>query len=180
MITSVVEKVLISESEIKEICIELGKQISNDYNDKNLLVLGILKGSLPFMADIIRNIEIDCVIDFMCLSSYCGAKSSGTVTIKKDMDKNPKGYDILIVEDIVDTGLTLGFLKEELLNRGASSVKICSFLDKPENRNFDMKIDYCGRAIPNEFVVGYGLDYNEKYRNLPYVGILAKEVYADK
>ncbi len=175
-----VERVLVSEEEIKKICKRLGEQISKDYEGKNLLLVSILRGSVPFMADIMRNITCDLQIDFMAVSSYNGTKTTGCVSFKKDLDVNPEGRDILIVEDILDTGLTLAYLKEVLLGRNANSIKICTFLDKAANRKADIEADYVGKVIPDEFVIGYGLDYNEKYRNLPYVGILSPKVYADK
>lgn len=173
------EKVLIDENEIKQICASLGKQITKDYKDKNLLAIGILKGSVPFMADLIRNIDLDFDIDFMQVSSYSGTQSTGQIIFKKDLDINPEGRDILIVEDILDSGLTLSNLKEVLLSRNPASVKICTFLDKPENRKAPIEADYVGKTIPNEFVIGYGLDYNQKYRNLSYVGVLAPEIYSE-
>ncbi len=172
--------VLVSEEEIKEICKRLGEQISADYKDKKLLLVSVLKGAVVFMADIMRNITCDCEIDFMAVSSYDGTKTTGVVKFKKDMDINPDGRDILVIEDILDSGVTLSYLKEVLLQRNAASIKICTFLDKPANRRADIKADYVGKVVPDEFVVGYGLDYNEKYRNLPFVGILSPEVYGGK
>ena len=173
-----VEKVLISEEEIKEICKRLGEEISRDYKGKNLLLVSVLKGAVVFMADIMRNITCDCEIDFLAVSSYSGTKTTGVVKFKKDMDVDPDGRDILIVEDILDSGVTLSYLKQVLLQRNAKSIKICTFLDKPANRRADIQADYVGKVVPDEFIIGYGLDYNEKYRNLPYVGILKREVYA--
>ncbi len=173
-----IERVLISEQEIKDICKRLGEQISNDYRGKKLLLVSVLKGAVVFMADIMRNITIDAEIDFMAISSYHGSQSTGVVQFKKDLDINPDGYDILVVEDILDTGLSLKYIVDVLLRKNANSVKICAFLDKPENRKADIKADYVGAQVPNEFVVGYGLDYNEKYRNLPYLGVLKPEVYS--
>lgn len=172
--------VLVSEEEIKQICKNLGEQISKDYAGKKLLLVSVLKGAVVFMADLMRNITCDCEIDFMAVSSYSGSKTTGVVKFKKDLDINPDGRDILIVEDILDSGITLSYLKNVLLQRNASSIKICAFLDKPANRQADIKADYVGKTIPDEFVIGYGLDYNEKYRNLPFVGILSPKVYADK
>ena len=173
-----VKEVLISEEEIKEICKRLGEQISKDYAGKKLFLVSVLKGAVVFMADLMRNITCECEIDFLAVSSYSGAKTTGVVKFKKDMDVNPDGMDILIVEDILDSGVTLSYLKEVLLQRNAASLKICAFLDKPANRRADIKADYVGKVVPDEFVVGYGLDYNEKYRNLPYVGVLSPEVYS--
>lgn len=173
-----IEKILVSESEIKEICQRLGRQISKDYEGKKLLLVSVLKGAVVFMADLMREITIPCTIDFMAVSSYKNStKSSGAVTFKKDLDINPEGYDILIVEDILDSGLSLKSITEILKCRGANSLKICAFLDKPENRQTEITADYVGTQVPNEFVVGYGLDYAEQYRNLPYVGVLKPHVY---
>lgn len=172
-------KVLVSEEEIKVICERLGKQITEDYKDKDLLVVGVLKGCVPFLTDLIRNIDLALQIDFMAVSTYCGGtKSTGQVSFKKDLEINPQGRDILIVEDILDSGLTLSYLKNILMARGAKSIKICTFLDKPANRKADIKADYFGTVIPDEFVVGYGLDYDEKYRNLSCVGVLSPEIYS--
>ena len=173
-----VEKVLISEEEIKEICKRLGEEISRDYKGKNLLLVSVLKGSIVFMADIMRNITCDCEIDFLAVSSYSGTKTTGVVKFKKDMDVDPDGRDILIVEDILDSGITLSYLKQVLLQRNAASIKVCTFLDKPANRRADIEADYVGKVVPDEFIIGYGLDYNEKYRNLPYVGVLKREIYS--
>ena len=173
-----VEKILISEQEIRDICKRLGEEISRDYEGKKLLLVSVLKGAVVFMADIMRNITCDCEIDFMAVSSYSGSKTTGVVKFKKDMDVDPDGRDILIVEDILDSGVTLSYLKQVLLQRNAASIKVCAFLDKPANRRADIEADYVGKVVPDEFIIGYGLDYNEKYRNLPYVGILKREVYA--
>lgn len=175
-----IEKVLITEEELKEIIKRLGKQITEDYKDKNLLVVSVLKGSVMVMADLLREIKLPLRIDFMAVSSYgSGTTTSGTVKIIKDLDINLAGYDLLIVEDILDSGVTLSNLKQILLTRGPASVKICTLLDKPERRKADIVADYVGAQIPDAFVVGYGLDYDEKYRNLPYVGILSPSVYAE-
>ncbi len=171
--------VLVSEEEIKEICKRLGEEISGDYKGKKLLLVSVLKGAIVFMADLMRSITCDCEIDFMAVSSYEGAKTSGVVKFKKDLDINPDGCDILLVEDILDSGITLSYLVDVLKRRNAGSIKVCAFLDKPANRKADIKADYVGKVIPDEFVVGYGLDYNEKYRNLPFVGVLNPKVYAD-
>lgn len=175
-----VEKILVGEEEIKEICKRLGEEISRDYEGKKVLLVSVLKGAVVFMADIMRNITCECDIDFMAVSSYSGTKTSGVVKFKKDLDIDPEGRDILIIEDILDSGVTLSYLKQVLLQRNAASIKICAFLDKPSNRKADIKADYVGKEVPDEFVIGYGLDYNEKYRNLPYVGVLSPRVYADK
>jgi len=171
------ERVLVSEKELKEICVRLGKQISHDYKGKNLLLVSVLKGAIVFMADLLKEITVDCKIDFMSVSSYSGTKTTGVVKFKKDLDINPENCDILIVEDILDSGITLSYLKKVLSDRNAASFKVCALLDKPSNRKADISADYVGKVIPDEFVVGYGLDYNEYYRNLPYVGILSPKVY---
>lgn len=172
-------KVLVTKEEIEEICKRLGEQISKDYADKKLLLVSVLKGSIVFMSDLMRHITCDCKIDFLAVSSYSGVKTSGHVTFKKDLDLNPEGCDILIVEDILDSGLTLEYLKKVLLDRKANSIKVCTFLDKPTNHKVQIEADYVGKVVPDDFVIGYGLDYNEKYRNLPYVGVLSPEVYAE-
>lgn len=174
-----IEKVYYSEEKLHEIVERLGKQISEDYKDKNLLLVSVLKGSVVFMADLMRAITIPCAIDFMCVSSYkSGTESSGVVKIVKDLDINLEGYDLLIVEDILDSGKTLSSLKKILSSRNPKSIRICTLLDKPERRVVDdIFADYSGAEVPDEFVVGYGLDYDEKYRNLPYIGVLKREVY---
>ena len=172
-----IEKILISEKDIKKAVKKMGKQISKDYADKNLMLVAVLKGSVIFMADLMREITCDCQIDFLAVSSYSGTKTTGVVKFKKDLDINPEGCDILIVEDILDSGVTLSYLKKVLEGRGANSIKICTLLDKTTNRIADIQADYVGKVIPDEFVIGYGLDYDEKYRNLPFVGILSPKVY---
>ena len=174
-----IEKVLVSEEELKKICADLGKQISADYQGKNLLLVSVLKGAVVFMADLLKEITCECKIDFMAVSSYSGTKTTGVVKFKKDLDVNPDGQDILIVEDILDSGITLSYLKKVLADRNAKSIKVCALLDKPANRQADIKADYVGRIIPDEFVVGYGLDYNEYFRNLPYVAVLSPSVYSE-
>lgn len=172
-----VSKVLVSEEELKETVKKLGAQISKDYEGKNLLLVSVLKGAVVFMSDLLREITCDCVIDFMAVSSYSGTKTTGVVKFKKDLDINPDGMDILLVEDILDSGITLEYLKNVLVDRNAASIKVCALLDKPENRRANITADYVGKVIPDEFVIGYGLDYDEKYRNLPYVGVLSPKVY---
>ncbi len=173
-----IKEILLSESEIANIIANLGQQISKDYKDKNLLMVSILKGAVVFMADLMRAIDIHCRIDFMCVSSYgSSTESSGRVKIIKDLDIDLKGYDLLLVEDILDSGKTLSNVKEMLLTRNPNSVKICTFLDKPARREANIAADYVGAIVPDEFVVGYGLDYDEKYRNLPYLGVLKPSVY---
>lgn len=173
-----IEKVLYSEEELKAICKKLGEQISEDYKDKNLLLVSVLKGSIVFMGDLMRNITVSCRIDFMAVSSYgSGTQSSGRVKIKKDLDIDISGYDLLVVEDILDSGVTLDNLRRLLMLRNPKSIKICTLLDKPERRKADITADYVGTEVPDEFVVGYGLDYDEKYRNLPFIGVLKRSVY---
>jgi hypoxanthine phosphoribosyltransferase len=175
-----IKEVLVSEEQLNAKVAELGAQISRDYAGKNLLLVSILKGSVVFMADLMRAITIPCSIDFMVVSSYGGANttSTGLVKIIKDLDADLTGREVLIVEDILDTGVTLSNLVPMLKMRNPNSVKICTILDKPTRRKADIHPDYEGYQVPDEFVVGYGLDYDEKYRNLPYVGVLKPEVYA--
>lgn len=173
-----IERVLLCEEDIQKIVTDLGKKISEDYKGKNLVLVSVLKGSVVFMADLMRAIDIPCSIDFMVVSSYgSGTSSSGVVKIIKDLDLNLDGLDLLIVEDILDTGRTLASLIDILKMRNPSSVKICTFLDKPDRRIADIEADYIGAKVPDEFVVGYGLDYDERFRNLPYVGVVKPEVY---
>lgn len=173
-----VEKILVTEEELKEINKRLGAQITEDFKDKNLLVLGILKGCVFFMTDLVRNIELPLCIDFMTVSSYgSGTESTGRVKITKDVDIDIKDYDVLIVEDILDSGKTLNYVSDILKTRGARSIKIVTLLDKPERRVAPITPDYVGCDVPDEFVVGYGLDYDQKYRNLPYIGQLRRSVY---
>lgn len=167
--------VYLSREDIKKKIEELGRQITEDYkgSDKKLILVSVLKGSVVFMADLMRAIDLPLSIDFMIVSSYgAGTTSGGNVKIIKDLDINVSDYDILIVEDILDSGYTLSKLMEVLKTRKPKSLKLCTFLNKPERRVVPVDLDYCGFEIPDEFVVGYGLDYDERYRNLPYVGIL--------
>ncbi len=174
-----IEKVLIDEQTLANKVKEIAHQITQDYKGEALLIVGILKGSVPFMADLLRLIGLeDLSIDFMSVSSYGnGTTSTGRVRILKDLDVNIADKNVLIVEDIVDTGNTLSKLKEMLLLRSPASLKICSILNKPSRREAEIDIDYIGFDIPDEFIIGYGLDYAEKFRNLPYVGILKREIY---
>jgi hypoxanthine phosphoribosyltransferase len=174
-----VKKVLVSPEAIEQRCRELGKQISDDYRrDGEIPVLvALLKGSVPFLAKLITYIDLDIEFDFMDVKSYEGTESIGDVRILKDLDRSIKGASILLVEDIVDTGRTLHEVSKLLLNKGAGRVKIVSLLDKPSRRVIPIEADYTGFVIPNEFVIGFGLDFNEKYRNLPYVGVLKDECY---
>lgn len=175
-----IKRVLISKEELEKICADLGKQISKDYEGKNLLIVSILKGSIMFMSDLMKNITVNCKIDFMALSSY-GSSTVGSTRVKviKDLDIPLEGYDVLIVEDILDSGRTLDYVINNLMkSRGPASVKICTLLDKPSRRVVDtIKADYFGATVPDAFVVGYGLDFDEKYRNLPFIGELKEEVY---
>ena len=173
-------KVLLTEEELKERIDELGAMISRDYAGKNLLMVSVLKGSIAFMADLMRAIDIPVAIDFMATSSYgAGTKTSGVVKIVKDLDLDLAEYDVLLVEDILDSGRTLSYLLELLESRQPKSVKICTLLDKPERREVDVPVAYTGFTVPDEFVIGYGLDFDEKYRNLPYIGVLKPEVYSN-
>ncbi|MDF2520011.1 MAG: Hpt [Clostridia bacterium] len=173
-----IKEILITEEQIKAKTKELGKLITEHYRGKDLVVIGVLKGCVIFLSDLVREIDLPLTLDFMVVSSYGTAtKSSGVVRIIKDLEKDIQGKDVLVVEDIVDSGLTLSYLVEYLKSRNANSVKICSLLDKPERRKAQVTIDYSGFQIPDEFVVGYGLDFAEIYRNLPFVCILKPEVY---
>ena len=172
-------RVLLSEDEIREKVRELGGKITADYKNSNLMLVTVLKGAVVFLADLMRQIDVPAEIDFMVVSSYgSGVKSSGVVKIVKDLDVPLAGKDILIVEDILDSGLTLSYIKELLESRGPRSIRIATLLDKPSRRKVDLQADYIGFSVPDEVVIGYGLDYDEKYRNLPYIGILKPEVYS--
>lgn len=173
-----VKKVLFDEEQLSNKVRELGEQISKDYEGKDLLVVGVLKGSVVFAADLIKNIDIPCEIDFMAVSSYGNStESSGVVRILKDLDHSIEGKHVLLVEDIVDSGITLTYLLKYLKARKAESIEIVSLLNKPERRTADLEVKYIGFEVPNEFIVGYGIDYAEKYRNLPFIGVLKEEVY---
>lgn len=175
-----IAKVLVSEEEIQQRIKEMGEQISRDFEGKNLLMVGVLKGSVVFMADLMRHITVPCEIDFMAVSSYgSGTSTSGVVKIIKDLSNPIEGYDVLVVEDILDSGVTLSYLLELLKTKGARSISLVTMLDKPDRRKKPVKLDYKGFTIPDEFVVGYGLDYDEKYRNLPYIGVLKPEIYSE-
>ncbi len=173
-----IERVLFSEEELKTRVAELGAQITRDYAGKKPIIISILRGSYIFMADLTRQINLPCTIDFMAVSSYgSGTTSSGQVKIVKDLSENIEGRDVIVVEDILDSGNTLSYLLEILKARHVASVKLCTLLDKPARRTKDVHADYVGYTVPDYFVVGYGLDYAEYYRNLPYIGILKPEVY---
>jgi hypoxanthine phosphoribosyltransferase len=179
MLEKDIEKVLVSTEQIEEITTKLGKQISEDYADRCPIVIGLLKGCVPFMGNLITKMDIHLELGFMDVSSYHGGiESSGDIKITKDLEVTVKDRDIIIAEDIVDTGKTLSVIVGLLKYRGAKSVEVVTLLDKPTGRVVEFVPKYIGATIPKEFVVGYGLDYEEKYRNLPYVGVLKKEVYS--
>ena len=172
-------EILLSEDEIKAKISELGAQITRDYEGKTPFFLGVLKGCFVFMADLLRCVDLQCTMDFMAVSSYGGGTSTtGAVRITKDLTRDIEGKDVIIVEDILDSGVTLSYLKKYLENRNPASIRIVTLLDKPARRRADIKADYCGFSVPDEFVVGFGLDYAEQYRNLPYIGILKPEIYS--
>ena len=174
-----IDHILVSEQQLRDKVAELGAAISRDYAGRDLLLVSILKGAVVFMADLMRAVTIPCGIDFMVVSSYGGANTTttGLVKIIKDLDQDLTGKDVLIVEDILDTGVTLSHLVPMLQMRNPNSVRICAILSKPSRRQANIEPDYKGFDVPDEFVVGYGLDYDEKYRNLPYVGVLKPQVY---
>jgi hypoxanthine phosphoribosyltransferase len=172
-----IKKVLVSEDQIRARAVELGKQITADYRENPPLVVALLRGSVPFLAELIKHIDLDIQYDFMDVSSYAGTESIGDIKIIKDLDTSVQGKNILLVEDIVDTGNTIKTVKATLLHKGASSVKIVTLLDKPSRRSVDISADYVGFEVANEFVVGYGMDFNQRYRALPYIGVLKDECY---
>ncbi|SFC66685.1 hypoxanthine phosphoribosyltransferase [Clostridium uliginosum] len=173
-----IQEILFDEEALSNKINELGKQISNDYKGKELVVVGILKGSVIFAAELLKNISIPCEIDFMAVSSYGNStESSGVVRILKDLDHSVEGKDILLVEDIVDSGVTLSYLLKYLKARKANSIEIVSLLNKPARRKAELDVKYIGFGVPDAFIVGYGIDYAEKYRNLPFIGTLKPEVY---
>ena len=174
-----IERVLISEEEIKERVKVLGEEISRDFDGKYPLLVGVLKGCFVFMSDLMRYITIPCSVDFMAVSSYRGTTSTGAVEIQKDLSQNIEGRHIIMVEDILDSGITLNYLQGYLSNRKAASITIATLMDKQANRKAPVYARYSCFNVPDEFVVGYGLDYNEKYRNLPYIGVLKSEIYED-
>ncbi|MEI7644363.1 MAG: hypoxanthine phosphoribosyltransferase [Chloroflexales bacterium] len=176
-----IAKVLIAEEQIQVRVRDLGAQISADYREVgNLLLVGVLKGCAMFMMDLVREIDIPVAFDFIAVASYGqSTESSGVVRILKDLDTDLAGRNALIIEDIIDSGMTLAYLRGQLLRRSPASLRICTLLNKPDRRTADVPVDYLGFNIPNEFVVGYGLDYAERYRNLPYIGVLKPEVYGE-
>ena len=173
-----IERILISEEEIQKKVAEMGKKISEDFRDKDPLFVGVLKGCFIFMADLMRYVDIRCSMDFMAVSSYSGTSSTGAVKINKDLSEDIEGRHIIIVEDILDSGVTLNYLKNFLMVRRPASISIATLMDKPARRKADVYADYSCFEIPDAFVVGYGLDYNERYRNLPYIGVLKSEIYS--
>lgn len=173
-------KVLVSEDELRARVKELGERITADHEGKDVVFLGVLKGCFIFMADLLRNVDMHCEMDFMAVSSYgSGTTTTGAVKITKDLNRDIQGKHVIIVEDILDSGVTLSYLKNYLENRCPASIEIVTLLDKPARRRADIKADYFGFTVPDEFVVGYGLDFAERYRNLPYIGVLKPEVYSD-
>ncbi len=173
-----VKKVLVSEDEIRQRCIELGAQITEDYgkDGKAPLLVALLRGSVPFLAELIKHIDLDIQYDFMDVTSYAGTKSTGDIKIIKDLDTYIEGMDILLVEDIVDTGKTIESVKKLMFNKGAASVKVVTLLDKPSRRTTDVQAEYVGFEIENEFVIGFGMDYDQKYRCLPFIGVIKDEL----
>ncbi|NLF48847.1 MAG: hypoxanthine phosphoribosyltransferase [Acholeplasmataceae bacterium] len=178
MLENDIERILVSEPEIKAICQRLGEEVTHDYRNKKPLIIGLLKGCLPFMGELIKHIDLYCEIDLMGVTSYHGGvASTGDVKITKDLDASVLNRDVLIAEDIVDTAKTIDVIRKLLLYRGAKSVEVITLLDKPSGRIVPFEPKYIGVTIPKEFVVGFGLDYDEYYRNLPYVGVLKPSVY---
>jgi len=174
-----IQSVLLSEAQIQQKVRELAAELTKEYADKNPVFIGVLKGVVIFFADMVRSMQFPCEIDFMCISSYGGTTTTGNVVVKKDVSVDLKGRHVVILEDIYDTGNSLSFVYQYLLSKEPASLKICTLLDKPERRKSGITLqpEYVGFTIPNEFVVGYGLDFNEQYRNLPYIGILKPEAY---
>ncbi len=173
-----IERILISEEELREKVSEMGKKISRDFEGKDPIFVGVLKGCFIFMADLMRYVDISCSMDFMSVSSYSGTSSTGAVKINKDLGEDIEGRHLIIVEDILDSGVTLSYLKQYLMVRKPASITIATLMDKPARRKADIYADYSCFEIPDAFVVGYGLDYNERYRNLPYIGVLKPEIYS--
>ena len=172
-LTAAVEEILIDEDTLQTRIAELGAAVTEDYRGRDLLLVGVLKGAVFFMADLMRQIDVPCEVDFMAISSYgAGVDSSGVVRILKDLDMSIEGRNVLVVEDIIDSGLTLSYLRRTLGARKPASLEICALLTKPERREVEVPVRYVGFEIPNRFVIGYGLDFAERYRNLPYIGVL--------
>jgi hypoxanthine phosphoribosyltransferase len=175
-----VAEILIDEDSLQRRIADLGDEVSADYAGRDLLLIGVLKGAVFFMADLMRRLTVPCEIDFMAISSYGGqTDSSGVVRILKDLDMNIKGREVLVVEDIIDSGLTLSYLMRNLRSREPASLEICALMTKPSRREIDVPVRYVGFEIPNRFVIGYGLDFDERYRNLPYVGVLNADLIAE-
>ena len=172
-----IERVLISEEELEAAVAKIGAQITKDFEGKEPIFIGVLKGCFIFMADLMRHVELPCSMDFMAVSSYKGTSSTGAVKINKDLNEDIAGKDIILVEDILDSGVTLNYLKNYLSVRKPASIHIVTLMDKPSRRKADICADYSCFEVPDAFVVGYGLDYNEKYRNIPYIGVLKEEIY---
>lgn len=174
-----IKEILLTEEQIQTRINELGKILTEEYKDKNPIIVGVLKGVVVFYADMIRKINVPCQMDFMWVSSYVGTNSTGKMRVRQDLSADVAGRHVLILEDIFDTGNSLDFTYNHIKEKGAASIKVCTLLDKPERRRegITLQCDYVGFTIPNEFVVGYGLDFNEQYRNLPYIGILKPEAY---
>lgn len=178
-LTAAVSEVIVGEEALQARIAELGAEITEDYRGQDLLLVAVLKGAVFFMADLMRQIDIPCEVDFMAISSYgAGVDSSGVVRILKDLDISIEGRNVLVVEDIIDSGLTLSYLLRNLESREPASLEICALLTKPERREIDIQCRYIGFEIPNRFVIGYGLDFAERYRNLPFVGVLREELAA--
>ncbi len=174
--TRIFGKPMISQQEINRRIKDLGRRISEDYQDRDVVMIGVLKGAFAFFADLVRAIHVPVELDFLVVSSYqSGSKSSGRVKVISDLTVDIKGQDVIVVEDIVDSGLTLSFLKKKLLMRHPNSLRVCALLDKPERRTINVPIEYVGFTIPNKYVVGYGLDYQNRYRNLPYIAVLDQD-----
>lgn len=175
-----IEQVLLSEEQLRSRIRELGEELKAEYKDKNPVFVGVLKGVVVFYADLIRTFDGPCQLDFMWISSYAGTQSTGNICVRQDVSSDLRGRHVIVVEDILDTGISLEYVCAHLRSKGVASLKVCTLLDKPEGRlpGVNMKADYVGFSIPNAFVVGYGLDYDEQYRNLPYVGVLKPEAYA--
>jgi hypoxanthine phosphoribosyltransferase len=175
-----VTEILIEEDALRRRVAELGEEVSGDYDGRDLLLIGVLKGAVFFMADLMRHLTVPCEVDFMAISSYgASTDSSGVVRILKDLDINIEGRDVLVVEDIIDSGLTLSYLMRNLESREPASLEICALMTKPERREIDVPVRYVGFEIPNRFVIGYGLDFAERYRNLPYVGVLDPDLIGE-
>ena len=176
---NMIEKVLITEEQLQARIRELGEELTREYEDKDPIVVGVLKGVVVFYADMVRQLKIPCQMDFMCISSYSGTSTTGNMIVRKDVSADIKGRHVLILEDIFDTGNSLDFVVKHLQAKEPASLKICTLLDKPERRKagITLQCDWTGFVVPNEFVVGYGLDFNEHFRNLPYVGVLKPEAY---